>query len=408
MNQKDRQIMGVGLCLLLFFSLADLAAAASIEYTPSVAVNGQYNDNILFQRTDVVDDFLLNLAPSLKFNYLDEQFTLKSFAEIILRRYLDETQYDREDYELDLWAGYRMTERLALKGRINYKKDFTLESSEINAGDDFTEPDDIGDGSGDVVEPGIERFYSERERYRAWATLRYSLTEVSDMNIGYRYLQREYDLDANTDSKISTVNVNYLRQLAGEKNTIGPGFSYTRYTSDVSDADSYALTFRWDHKFTETMRLESNIGARYTQRDVHRLDESVDAWTGLADIRFIQQGEKSLIKLGFRQDLQTGSGSQISNVPWLYWNYMQWLSERWSLRLNGDFYVDKEDINFDIGDNKLFFDVITSLTYAITENHTVSLAYSYTIKSDRALEENPDRQRNRIWLMFEFGFPGML
>ena len=108
---------------------------------------------------------------------------------------------------------------------------------------------------------GIERFYSERERYRAWAAVKYQLTELSDMNIAYRYLERKYDLETNTDSKINTVNVNYLRRLAGEKDTIGPGFSYTRYTSDVSDADSFALTFKWDHRFTETMRLDSNVGA---------------------------------------------------------------------------------------------------------------------------------------------------
>ena len=70
--------------------------------------------------------------------------------------------------------------------------------------------------------------------------------------------------------------------------------------------------------------------------------------------------------------------------------------------------MDKDDINFDIGDDTVFFDAITSLTYAFTENHLVSLAYGYTIKYDRSLDENPDRQRNRIWLMFEFGFPGIM
>ena len=147
--------MGVGILLfLIFFSLADSAAAASIEYTPSVAVGGQYNDNILFQRNDVMEDFLYNISPALKFSYTDEQFSLRSFADVILRRYLSETEYDREDYELDLWAGYRMTERLSLNGRLNYKKDFTLESSEIDVVDVVTEPDDIGDASGGVVEPG--------------------------------------------------------------------------------------------------------------------------------------------------------------------------------------------------------------------------------------------------------------
>jgi hypothetical protein len=74
-------------------------------------------------------------------------------------------------------------------------------------------------------------------------------------------------------------------------------------------------------------------------------------------------------------------------------------------KLKGTFYVTREDGDSPSDEDTVYFDIIPSLNYLLTENHSISLAYGYTIDYDRAVDEDQDTQRNRIWLVFEFAFP---
>jgi hypothetical protein len=49
--------------------------------------------------------------------------------------------------------------------------------------------------------------------------------------------------------------------------------------------------------------------------------------------------------------------------------------------------------------------VIPFLDYQITENHTLQLAYSYSLEEDRNLSEDRERERNRVWIAVNFRFP---
>jgi hypothetical protein len=153
------------------------------------------------------------------------------------------------------------------------------------------------------------------------------------------------------------------------------------------------------------MRLSTELGARYTESTVKATDRQDSNWNGVANIRLTRRGETNTTELGFRQNLRTSSDGFPVNESRFNWKFQQELSERLLFRLKGSFYIIQEDGDSEFDEDKIYFDIIPSLNYLLTENHSVSLAYGYTIDYNRALDDNRDTQRNRIWLLFEFGFP---
>lgn len=407
MKKNIAYVLVVGFVLAASLASPGSAGAKNIQYTPYLMLNGEYNDNILFRRDDKRDDFLYNIAPALRVNYVSELLELESDFGTMLRRYTTEDEFDREDYYVNLLGRYSLTERLSTRARFYFLQDNTLESTVL----DIEDPVFIEDGDielDDGIDPGIERFYSERKRYNGNVAFDYRLTELSHLELGYRYLKSEYDFEGNTDFDVHRLRLEYLKRLQGERDTLGARVDYGQYSSEISDADTYALALIWRHAFSETMRLKADIGVRYTDRTFNNRDDQTENWTGLADIRFTKTGETTKLALGFKQDLQSGSDGTIANLPRLYANLSQGLTERFLFQIKSNLYLRRDDIDFDFGDGDVFFDIIPSLKYRLTENYALTMAYSYTFDHDRDLDENPDKERNRVWLMLELEFPQKL
>jgi hypothetical protein len=403
MIKNKNRFVFFALVLMFIFVLPMFSEARDITLTPQVYVTGEYNDNILFSRTDKEDDFIFNVAPAIGLNYAAELWNIDSIAMVQFRRHLSEDEFDREDYYFNLQGRYRMTERLLLRGRLNYRQDYTTETRTI----DFVEPllEEIPIDESDVAERGIERFFSERKRYNAFASMAYQLSEISNLTLGYRYLKMDYDSDQNVDYDVNDLNLAYMRRLAGQKDRVGTRVSYSERTSDRSDIETYGIGLIWHRDFTETLNFYADIGVRYTEETIKDTGQKDDNINGTADIRLRRRGETNEITVGLRQNVRTESTGRAANVTRLYWDAQQRLSERFVFELGGYFYITREDdVSFSNIDT-VFFDIIPSLKYLLTENHSVSLAYNYTIEHNRNLETDRDKERNRVWIVFEFGFP---
>jgi hypothetical protein len=391
------------LVLMFIFFMPSFSEAQDITVTPQLYVTGEYNDNILFTRTDKEDDFIFNIAPAIGLTYASDLWDLDTLAMVQFRRHLSEDDFDREDYYLNLQGRYRMTERLQLRGRLNYRQDYTTETRTI----DFVEPllEEIPIDESDVVERGIERFFSERKRYNAFGSLAYQLTEVSNLTLGYSYLRVDYDSDQNVDYDVNDLNLTYMRRLAGQKDRVGTRVSYSERTSDISDIETYGIGLIWHRDFTEKLNFYADIGLRYTEETFKDNGQKDDNINPTADIRLRRRGETNEITVGLRQNVRTESTGSAANVTRLYWDAQQRLSERFFFELGGYFYITREDDDSFSNIDTVFFDIIPSLKYLLTENHSVSLAYNYTIEHNRNLETDRDKERNRVWIIFEFGFP---
>lgn len=402
MNEKKRYAVSA---VILAFVLAfpHFSAAQDFKFTPGLSFDEQYNDNVYYSRTDEEDDFITNITPSLSMNYNTEVMNLFSYGLVRFRRYASENDLDREDYEFGGRVRYRLSEKLRFLGRMFYIQDYTLESRYNEIPDSAIDDDPIEDT--DYIERGIENFLSEREQYKAYASMAYNLTEVSDINLNYNYFRKTYDSEENTDYDTNRIGLEYNYKLKGQKDKVGANLSYKQRDSDTSDTDSYQLGMVWKHRFSETAYLYTNFGGQYSEQTFNNSGQKEDNWNWFGDVRVRIRGESNIIKAGFRQDLNTASDGEAVNVSRLYFDAKQLLSQRFVFEVDGDFYVTRQNDESLSDVDEIYFDITPSFRYLLTENHSIRLAYNYTIEHDRRLDEDKDIERNRVWVSLEFRFP---
>jgi len=374
----------VCLIISLFFYALLPAVAQDITLVPSLEIRGEYDDNVLFTRTNEIDDYLTTIGPALTLDYATELLNLESKIAVGFLRYADEKDLNTENQRYVLNGGYRFTERWNLNGNFSYIKDKTLES--------------------ELEETGLVNVREDRHRYNAGGGLSYQVSELSDMNINYIHTKTDYDFVGNVDYDYDAVTLSYNRRLKSERDIITVQPSYSSRDSEVSEADDYGLSFGWSHSFSETLQLRAFLGARYTEVRFGDERQDYENWGGTADISLRKTGEVSSTLIGYRRDLRTSAYGEAIEVDRIYCDLRRRVIGRLGIGFRGNLYFTRSEGNFD-GEDSRYFEVIPSLNYQITENHTLELAYVYSREEDRNLAEDRERERNRVWIALNFTFP---
>ena len=370
--------------LLCLFCTPLPAMAQDITLVPSLDIRGEYDDNVLFERTNEIDDYLAMIGPALSLDYASELLNLESIIGVDFLRYADQTDLNTENERYELNGGYRFKERWTLNGNFSYIKDTTLES--------------------ELQETGLVNVREDRHRYNAGGGLSYQVSELSDMNINYIHTKTDFDFVGNVDYDYDAITLSHNRRLENERDIITLQPSYSTRESEVSDVDNYGLSFGWSHSFSETSQLRAFLGARYTEVRFGDERQDYEDWGGTADISFRKTGEISSTLLGYRRDLTTSASGEAIEVDRIYCNLRRDVIGRLGIGFRGNLSFTRSEGNFD-GEDTRYFEVIPSLDYQITENHTLELAYVYSRAEDRNLTEDRERERNRVWIALDFRFP---
>jgi len=381
----------------LFFFLFILqlpVMAADVTIIPSLKLKGEYNDNIYFERTNYVDDYIGHINPALEFGYVSELLDLKANADVDFLYYKDETDLDTETQLYELEGAYQIFERWEILGGGSYRKDTTRDS--------YLEE------TGRVIEREDVRNYS------ASGGLSYEINERSDIDINYNYLKTDFELDSSTDNERHTVALSYNNLLKNNLDiiTFQPSYSYRdAYRSrgnldlDVSEADTYTLAFIWTHPFSETLNLESEIGGRYTEQSYNDERKDQDNWGVVADINLIKTAERYSVLIGYSRDLTTDIEGDEIEVDRISCTLNRGMTERLSFRILGALYFSRLDTqsNNRRDEDRRYYKITPSLYYQITENHNLELIYSYSNENND--NEPGIRDRHRVWLNLTFKFP---
>lgn len=398
MRNKNKLIPLSFFLLTLIFFNPPTSQTQEIRYTPFLSLSGEFNDNVLFERTGSVDDWVGSVIPAIGIDYKTERFTLNSLAMLNFKEYLSETFLDREDQYYNVSSKFRITERLNFKGRLYYLDDVTLESRVLDI-------EEVGSDTNQEIEPGIEQFLSGRKRYYALGSFDFELTELSDIEAGYRFLETDYDFEGNSDYQNNEIGVSFFRKMEGQRDRIGFDISFDQNSSEISKANSYLSSLIWYHEFSDIMRLYTKVGLRYTEREDKNTGDTDENFNTIANVNLRRIGEKDRILVGFKQNLRTASSGRTVNVSRLYFESNFKLSQRLDFDLEGDFYITEEEGDQVSNEDIVFFDVIPSMKFWLSENQSVTLAYNFTVEYNRSIDENKDIIRNRFWVLYEIGFP---
>ena len=391
------------LLIFSFFLLPEASRSADFSWEPAISIKGEYDDNISFDNTDKIDDYLATISPSLLFKYASERLKVNSSLALDILRYNDENDLDDEYQRYNLDGEYLLTEKLSLTGQGSFIKDTTLES--------------------ELEETGLVNFREDRQRYTLGGGFAYRLSEVNNWQLNYSFGQTNYDGYQNIDYNFQTINYTFQHRLANMRDVIILQPYYYYYDSDVSQVDNYGLSLGFEHPFNETLNLSIFTGVRYTESSYDQPQlrlveiapgifafvlvtstEDEDNWGGVADISLKKTAERWTAELGYNRDLSYGSsGENIERDRFrLSGNYS--ISTRWQARLSTSLSYSQSDSDFSDEDSR-YFNLTPSINYKLTEQHSLVLTYSYAEVYDKTLSSNRHYDRNRIWLSLNFRFP---
>ncbi|MCG2778744.1 MAG: hypothetical protein L6406_23965, partial [Desulfobacterales bacterium] len=153
--------------------------------------------------------------------------------------------------------------------------------------------------------------------------------------------------------------------------------------------------------------LKIFLGARYTEQDYKDGRDTTSNWGGVADISLLKKAEVYSVLVGFNSDLYNEpSTGELSQVYRIYCNLTRRITERLRAGVNTRLSLTQPDDKDAFRDKDIwYFTVTPSLTYQLTENHSLQLSYSYQQEYDNNLEDDRRSDRNRVWLSVNFNFP---
>ncbi len=379
--------MMVSLCSILLCLSTGMVFAAETKLSTSLGLRQEYNDNVLYSRSDEIDDFVSYAIPSFRLTRTTELLELSALAIWSGWLFWDESDLNRVNQHYGLNGNYRLTERWSVSGLARYVKD-SIQDSQL---------DETGS-----VDVGLD----DRERINAGAGLDYAVSERSAIGSDYNFQKTNFEGRARVDSESHSVRFFYRRRLQNEKDviTIFPRFVW----GDTENYDAYntTLNFRWDHPFSETLDTSITVGVRNTHIDFKDDRDNTTDWGGVADMSLRKRGELTTGLIGFSNRLRPRTNGELINVSRLYTDIDHRLSRRFGIGFAGSVYFSQliED-DPDDDDDRWFVRVSPSLFYRLTENHLLRLLYSYDWQKALDAEGDRTRDRQRIWLQLTFNFP---
>lgn len=374
--------------IVLLPAIAPIAMAQDITLLPFLSLRGTYDDNVNFSRNNEIDSYVGIISPGFKMNYESELLHFETGGRVDVLRYSEDSDLNTENYRYNLDGDYRLAERWSVSGDFSFVKDETLDS--------------------ELEETGIVYRRDDRERLDAGGGISYQLSELSDLGANYSYRNTTYQERGLDDYDSHSVGLSYNRKFNNGLDVISVGPRFTRGNSDDGrEVDGYRFTVGWTHLPSETYRLNVSLGVRYTSVDYGDDRNDTNNWGGVADINLRKTGENWSVQVGFNSDAYyRPSSGDIAQVYRVYTNLERRILERLSMGVNGRISLAKADDNDAADDDDIwYFNVDPFLSYKLTENHSLRLAYTYQQEYDKNFKDDERRDRNRVSLTLNFNFP---
>ncbi len=392
--------------MMLFLWMPLSAAAGQLNLEPYVDLTGGYDDNVYYRYDQQESDYVVTGRPGYTLDYKSELFNIRSRGSVEFLRYLDNSNLNRENYNVLFDGGVNLTERWTLRGDFSFINDTTLDSQ--------------------LEETGIVTVRTDRKRYNAGGELAYRLTEVSNAGAAFNHQSTRYGSERYEDYDYESVRAFYdVRFNNGlDVFTVMPYFGY--WDSDVTTVNNYGLSFGLAHTFSETLSLEVFVGPRYTRTErkytiqtlvfdpdtgTFRLVEkevkaSDNNWGGTGNIQLKKNWLRTSATIGYSHDLtyssSAGEDAEPINVDRFFFTLSHRIKTRLRVSLSGSYYISESASSF-FDDDRRYMTLRPSIEYDLTRNYGLRLTYVYSREFNERVDT--DRDRNRVWLAFTGKWP---
>lgn len=384
------------LAALILFALPLDMQAGETTLTPQLSIGGRYDNNILFERFDPIDDYSSVVKPALNLKYETELSKFELGADMQFINYLDRSDLDTVKHSYFVDGNTELSERVRFDAKIGYIYDTLLDT--------------------ELEETGRIFNLEDRERLRAGAGMDYNLSQKSEIRVDYVFYLTDYEEEGRADRNTHTVrtHISGLFNEGIDKLTVLPEYRYTTKTDDI-DVKNFSLSLGWTHQSSETGTFMLFAGGRYTEESPAsdkedssgNSDQDTDKKESngfIFNLSYKLSDEISSLLFGIKRDINFNANGDLREVNRLYCKYKYSLTERLAGGIDANvLYLtssEDEDNDKDTG----YFDVKPRIDYSLTENHVLRLSYRYSLEYDDA-QEYETVTRSQIELSMIFRFP---
>ena len=370
--------------------------AGETTLQPNLSVSARYDNNILFDRVDAIEDYSSIIRPSLSLIHKTERNTLNLDADVKFVNYLEETDLDNTKQKYAFSIDSELTERLSSQAGVRYILDTLLDS--------------------ELEETGITYNQEDRQRINAHGGLNFSLSPKASMGAFYDFAQTDYEESTRADRNKHTVWITFSRLFNEGMDSLSVVPKYRHIlvseyvgsdpdvTIDGKEAHNFSLNLGWTHKSSEVGTIRLFLGGQYTEEIPDNGGDKRETEGVVADLSYTIKDEISNLRMGYRRDISYDADNDLREVDRLYVLFDYSLTERSQAGIYVNGYLTRTENQNSADNDTRFLDIQTKIAYSLTERHSMELIYRFSQEYDDA-QEDKTVGRSQILLAVVLRFP---
>ncbi|EGL53339.1 hypothetical protein MAMP_00855 [Methylophaga aminisulfidivorans MP] len=379
--------------LLLPCLLINTASAAEWVFNAQADPKFKYDDNELL-REDRLDDFSLNIDPTLSLTRSLENSTSEVRLGYRISRYQDLKELDKENPFASFSTSYA-TERSTYGLNLNYAERESRDIAEEDTAD-FS-------NTSTTITKSISPSYS------------YRLTELDTISFSFSYQTRKQsDSGSNntilgsssnlTDNETASLNLASQHQYT-ERLNAGLSVSYVNYQAESdrldNEYDSYSLGLTSEYQLSELWSVNGLLGARYLDSENNPAvgPQTSDQSTGLDySISTTREDELNSYTFSASRSLTPSSEGDVNEQDAYRFSYRRNFTEKLSGSLSASYRKYRSADDLDSTETK-YIDFSPSLSWKLAEDWALVFSYRY-----RSVDESDGKDVDSNALSFNIDY----
>jgi hypothetical protein len=399
MQCKKGTVFLIGLVLLAIM-VPFGAMADDFKLIPTVGVRGDYDDNLFFNTTNEVDDYITRIFGGLELLNRTERSSLNLSAKLNGLIYADNDDLNDVEQFYKAGIGYRITEQMGIKAGGGYSED--------------SRP------GRDIETSGIVLTGVIRKRWQGHLSSDVTLTEKSAVDVSYAYRQDKFDKAEFVDYKFHTANLGFTHDfskiLPRVMGRINAGYNY--YNSDDTDIENVYATVGFSRDITEIFYLLIDAGYRYSASEFKvpvfvpyppflatSTETQYDSgFNGEIVLRYTGETTRADISASQRLEPASGRNGAADRTSFLF-NVRKRFAEKFSANLYATYYLNKADAG-KLAVNAIDEETVSirpGLSYEIIDHLVLTASYTYTQVKYKI--SDTEAKRNRFYVQLSYGIP---
>ena len=376
-------------CLTLIFASGQ-AWAGNTVFTPEVSVGTLHDDNIsLDEQADEAWETVTSLRGKV---------THRTETGLMM----GDLRWENVSYQGGEDLDNRNDYKLKLKGRTNRERSvyqLDLTGIQDTTAKDITveDADDIG---GDV---GFVRDDIKRNRFYIMPSWGYSLSEISAINLLYKYSDLQYDESKGT-GLVNGFNHNVTGKYSvktKENNTVEPSIGVNHYESEGGKNYNFVVArISNERVYDQYFSSYASVGYYYIDAKTDKISDTTNS--GLYEIGGLVKSDNISLNFKAERVLAPGDFGNVIAKDQYTIGLLGEINPTWDYQVGARYYRNRPTIKEISNNNRRYLSFKASLLWQFTESFDLDFGYRYREERDQKEADNTQANSNALFITVRY------